>query len=401
MDDSDWGLLDPLRGTAPEVSDDSILAAMLAVERELAGAWAAILGRAAPADAVFDPAALDRAALRGGLRADGVMVPALVAQLRSRAAPGDGAGDLVHRGATSQDILDSALMLTARDALVGVRGDLETAGRSLAALADAERATVTVAVTLGQAAAPTTLGIAAAVWLEGVTSAIEQLDAVRYPVQLGGAVGTGEAFSLGGSGDAGTPERLRADLAERLHLADPGRSWHTERTPVLAVASAAAAVCAVLGRLGRDLTLLGRSGVDQVRLASVGGSSAMPHKRNPVDAVLLVAQALEAPGLLATVYSAAVSADARPSGEWHAEWQALRGVLRLARGSAAAAVSALDGLDVDHAAVEFARQRDTAWIGSSDPAVTSATTMERSDRIVAAAVGRFAALAADLTKETS
>ncbi|MET0854353.1 MAG: lyase family protein, partial [Microterricola sp.] len=209
------------------------------------------------------------------------------------------------------------------------------------------------------------------------------------PVQLGGAVGTGEAIDrAGGSVESST--RLRAALAAELGLADPGRSWHSERSPILTIGNTAAIVAVTLGRLGRDVGFLSRSEVAEVVLATAGGSSAMPHKRNPVDAVLLSANGLRVGGLQAALHSAAISQDARPMGEWHAEWSAFRGLLRLAVQSADAAASMLGGLAFDHAALE--RNRAITPELRRDPAATVAA----SARIVGAAIDRFHSLS---TKE--
>ncbi|MEP6843838.1 MAG: lyase family protein [Pseudolysinimonas sp.] len=384
MDDSDWGLLEPLSAPPALTSDDAVLAALLRVEQQLSAAWSAVAGDVEPDADVFDSAGLDRRALQAGVRADGVVVPELVRQLRERAGEDT---QSVHRGATSQDIVDTAMMVVARDVIAAARAELMTAGHALSALAERHRATVTMAITLGQAAAPSTYGVTLAGWLDGVVSAVDRLDAISMPAQLGGAVGTAEAFVVAAVTDA--PERVRAEFASRLGLADPGRSWHTERSAVLGVAAAGAAVCAAAGRIGRELSLLSRSGVDEVTLASAGGSSAMPHKRNPIDAVLLVGAGIQAPGLLATVHQSAISADSRPSGEWHAEWAALRGLLRLTGGASSGLAAALGGLAIDTEAIERNYRRAAADIPG---ATVTAATRERSDRIVDAARERFAHL---------
>ncbi|NEN07965.1 3-carboxy-cis,cis-muconate cycloisomerase [Diaminobutyricibacter tongyongensis] len=367
----DWGLLEPAGEAGSAAGDDAVLSALVAVERALVLAWADLDGRNGEAlAALLDASALDRGALVAGLRRDGVPVISLVEQLRAQA--GDRA-DEVHRGATSQDILDSALMLVSRDVLAAARGELLAAGNAFAALARRESATPYVARTLTQEAEPTTLGAAIAVWLDAVSSSVEALDAAAFPVQLGGAVGTGEAFArLSGRADA--PAALRASVARHLHLADPGRAWHTDRSPVLAVAGVAALVCVSAGRVGRALALGARDGILQPDQG--GGSSAMPHKHNPVDAVILTANGLRAGGLVATLHAAALSSDARPAGEWHAEWQAWRGLLRLAAESAAVLANAAAHLVVD------------------PPAATGAVTaIAAASAVVDASRARFAALA--------
>lgn len=333
---------------------------MVAVEEALTGAWAEFEGADSSSAPAFDVAAIDRARLVEGARGAGVPIIALVEQLRDQA--GDAAGR-VHRGATSQDIVDTALVLVARDSLARAGDALASAADVIAELAVRHRATPVVARTLSQPAEPTTLGALFATWLDAVVSAQEALAALTttgFPVQLGGAVGTGAAF-VRASGRDDAPNLLRAALAHRLGLADPGRAWHTDRGPMLAIADASARVCAAAGRIGRDLALGARDGA--LRPASGGASSAMPHKQNPVDAVILSANGLRAPGLLATVHAAALSADARPAGEWHAEWQAWRGLLRVTAESADVLAHALADLVVDAPDVH-ADQADLVAAGS-------------------------------------
>jgi 3-carboxy-cis,cis-muconate cycloisomerase len=324
----------------------------------------------------FDAATLDRGALLAGARSAGVPVVALVELLHAQAGP---AAERVHRGATSQDILDTALVLISRDALTRARASLASAGAQLATRAQEHRQTPFVARTLTQEAEATTLGAVMAGWLDAVSSAVAALDAVAFPVQLGGAVGTGAAF-VRASGRPDAPRLLRASLAAGLGLADPGRSWHTDRSPVLAIAAAAAQVVVSAGRIGRDLALAARDGV--ITPAHGGGSSAMPHKHNPVDAVLLSASGLRAGGLLSTLHAAALSSDARPAGEWHAEWQAWRGLLRLAAESSAVLVRAVGDLVVT--APEASPAATPA--GSS----TAEATLEAAGAVVDAAIARFA-----------
>jgi 3-carboxy-cis,cis-muconate cycloisomerase len=390
----DWGLLEPLGGAAAAASDDAVLAALVDVERALVLAWGDVSDEpdAAEADADARTAsravadalrieALDVDALLAGAREGGVPVIPLVAQLRAQAEGAHpGSGWRVHDGATSQDILDSALVLVAKLVLDAARGRLVAAGKSLAALADAERSTVSIARTLGQHAEATTFGAHVATWLDAVTSAIDIVQAARFPVQLGGAVGTGLQFD---ERQPGVTARLRAATAAQLDLDDPGRAWHTDRTPVLVLGDAAAAVVAACGRIGRDVAFLARTEIGELTVARTGGSSAMPHKRNPVDAVLLTANGLRAAGLVATLHAAAVSQDARPAGEWHAEWQALRSLLRLAAESSDAAADLVAGLTVEHDAIARTLALSPELLRDRD-AVTAAA-----GGVVDAAVARF------------
>ena len=376
-EDFDWGLLEPLSAQSGFVCDDAVLAALVDVERAILLAWTdetGTPGTASIAADAFDPGRLDRAALRAGARSGGVVVIPLVEQLRRQAeeaAPGS--AGWVHRGATSQDVLDSALILTAQRAVLRAREGLLALARSIADLADAERSTLTVARTLGQQAGATTVGATVASWLDGIVAATRQLDELSFPVQLGGSIGTGEAFDV--LGEPGTADRLRAVTARLLGLDDPGAAWQAERTAVLRIAQGVASAVAVLGRYGRDLVFLSRTEIGEIRFAGGGGSSAMPHKRNPVEAVLLTANALRAPGLLATVHAAAMSSDARPAGEWHAEWQAFRGLLRLLLESAAVAS-------------ELEPRFDRTMVERNRSAGGSELLAERASAILTAALGR-------------
>lgn len=340
---TDWGLLGPAG-----VDDDAVLVALVDVERALLDAWGAVTG-AATDSALLDLDALDRVALARGRDTDGVPVVALVAQLRAQVA-GTPTATWLHRGATSQDILDSALMLLARRSIDAAVHRLVRVGDALAAVAHTEAASPAIARTLARHAAPTTLGATIGTWLDGVSSAVAGLDALSFPVQLGGAVGTGAAFDAVHPGAA---IALRDELALRLSLTNPGRAWHTDRTPVMQVSAAVAAAIAALGRIGRDATLLSREEIAEITLSGGGASSAMPHKRNPVTAVALVSAAVRAPGLIATIAAAGFSADARAAGEWHAEWPALRELLRIGDDATAAAVALTAGLGVDRAAARW------------------------------------------------
>lgn len=386
---TDWGLIDPGGADTTGTDDDAVLAALVDVERALLRAWGSVLDELLDeqADAV-DPAALDRDALRAGVGRDGVPVVALVPALRAQLEAAGLAAGRLHLGATSQDVVDTALMLVARDALAGSRRFLVETGRRLAERATDARHQPRIARSLARHAEASTFGVLAAGWLDGVSSAVSAIDAVAFPVQYGGAVGTGAAADAA-AGRAGAADDIRAELAVRLRLADPGRSWHVDRAPVLSVASAAATVVAAIGRIAGDATFLSREEVGEVRLANAGGSSAMPHKRNPVDAVAITAAAVEAPGLLTVVASAAVAGDERPAGRWHAELPALRRLVRLARSSSAAAFRLVAGLDFD-------ADRAAAVLAESGPAGEGPdreVLAAASDRIVDRAVARFTRLA--------
>jgi len=330
-----------------EAGDEAWLQAMLDAEAALAraleraglaadGAGAAVT---AAADASrFDPADLGRqAALTGN------PVPPLARALTA-AVPSWAAG-AVHRGATSQDILDTAAMLVAKRASHAILADLADAAAAAAGLAAAHRDTIMIGRTLLQQAVPVTFGLAAAGWLPGIDEARQALARVaaeRLAVQFGGAAGTLAALGDAGPGVAGL-------LAAELGLAVPVLPWHTDRLRVLELAAALAAAAAALGKIARDVTLLAQSEVAEAREggAGRGGSSAMPHKRNPVASVLVLGCTRRVPGLLATLAAAAEQEHQRAAGAWHAEWEPLSDLLRLTGSAASWAAELLAGLDVD------------------------------------------------------
>jgi 3-carboxy-cis,cis-muconate cycloisomerase len=335
---------------ATEVGDRAFLQAMLDVEAALARASAkAGLVPVEAAEAIaaacqadrFDPAELGERAAGAG----NPVVP-LVRQLADR-LPAEVAGH-VHQGATSQDVLDTAAVLVARRALVPLLDDLAAAADACAGLADAHRHTLMAGRTLLQQAVPVTFGLKAAGWLVGLDESrrrLAQVDRDQLAVQLGGAAGTLAAF-----GDRGLV--VLADLAADLDLAEPTVPWHAVRVRPAALASALGTCAGVLAKLARDVALLAQTEVAEVREGGGpgrGGSSAMPHKRNPVAAVAVAACTARVPGLVATVLGAMAQEQERAAGGWHAEWEPQRDLLRLVGSAAAWSRELLDGLEVDPA----------------------------------------------------
>ena len=364
MPEHDFGLLNPLgRGSreAELTSDTAWLQAL--VDTELALTRALIDAGLVPdwmsdvCDELADAGSLDLAAIAADGRGGGNPVIPLVKHLGNAAESVHvGASDHIHVGVTSQDVLDTAAMLIARRVTGEVRAQLTTLAKTLAAHADRHRDTVMVGRTLGQQASPTSFGFIAAGWLDAVLAVLDGLDRVRanLPVQLGGAVGNlsvlTEIAGARRTDAAAGVDRVRARFAERLGLRDPAVSWHTNRVAVAELASALAAAVGVAGRFALDVSVLSRTEIAEVseRLGhGEGGSSAMPHKRNPVTAVLVVAAARQGPALLSTLYGSLLAEDQRPSGAWHAEWQPLRDLERLAISATTGAASLADRLDVD------------------------------------------------------
>jgi 3-carboxy-cis,cis-muconate cycloisomerase len=336
---------------AGEVGDQAFLQAMLDVEAALARASArAGLVPAAAAEAIaarcqagrFDAAELGVLAAAAG----NPVVP--LVRLLAAQLPAEVAGH-VHQGATSQDVLDTAAMLVARRALGPLLDDLAAAAGACAGLAGGHRHTLLAGRTLLQQAVPVTFGLKAAGWLVGLDETRRRLEEVaeqELAVQLGGAAGTLAAF-----GDRGL--EVLGQLAAELDLAEPTVPWHAVRARPAALAAALGACAGVLAKLARDVALLAQTEVAEVREGGGepgrGGSSAMPHKRNPVAAVAVAACAARAPGLVATVLGAMAQEHERAAGGWHAEWEPQRDLLRLVGSAAAWSRELLDGLEVDPA----------------------------------------------------
>ncbi|KAB1986434.1 3-carboxy-cis,cis-muconate cycloisomerase [Streptomyces triticiradicis] len=352
---ADAGLLAPGRAGSPAsaaTSDTAYLRALLDAEAALTRAQASLgLVPAEAASAVTlaaDGADFDVASIALRARSGGNPVIPLVADLT--AAVGAGFGPYVHRGATSQDILDSATMLVAARTLDLILADLERTGLSLARLAAEHRDTVLPGRTLTQHAVPTTFGLKAAGWRSLVLDARDRLRAVRasLPAQLGGAAGTLAAFTAFGADDT---RALTAAYARELDLCEPVLPWHTLRTPIADLAGALAFTAGALGKTAVDVLTLSRTEIAELAEGSGGGSSAMPHKANPVRATLMASAARRAPLLAATLYGTLAAEDERPAGAWHAEWEPLRDLLRLTGGAARDAAGLTEGLRVDTGAM--------------------------------------------------
>ncbi|WP_330289652.1 class-II fumarase/aspartase family protein [Streptomyces sp. NBC_00576] len=365
---TDAGLLAPTwAGTqaAAEVTDEAWLQAMMDVEVALAQAQFKVgLTPAAALASIASQAHADRldlVALAHAARGAANPVVALVAAFTEVVAAKDpAAAEYVHRGSTSQDILDSAAMLIARRVLTLIATDLERIATALAVLADTHRHTVLAARTLAQHAVPTTLGLKAAAWLQLVTDALTRVRAVasELPAQLGGAAGTLAAYreyaTLDG-GEGRSPEggeggiELLAPFAKALGLAEPTLPWHTVRTPIAELGAVLQLVTGALGKFALDVQTLSRTEIGELSepaAAGRGASSAMPQKRNPALATLIVSAARQVPAYALVLAQCLLAEDERPAGAWHAEWQPLREALRLTGGAAHTAVELAEGLIV-------------------------------------------------------
>jgi 3-carboxy-cis,cis-muconate cycloisomerase len=252
----------------------------------------------------------------------------------------------VHLGATSQDVMDSGLVLQLRAALELIEQDLQQLGEVLAQQAQRYATTPLAGRTWLQQATPVTLGMKIAGWLGAVTRSRQRLQALKprlLSLQFGGASGT-----LAALGDQALP--VAHALAAELKLALPDQPWHTQRDRLVEFGAVLGLVAGSLGKMGRDISLLMQTEAAEVFEPSApgkGGSSTMPHKRNPVGSAVLISAATRVPGLLSTLFSAMPQEHERSLGLWHAEWETLPQICCLVAGALAQALNIAQGLEVD------------------------------------------------------
>ncbi|MSO54758.1 MAG: 3-carboxy-cis,cis-muconate cycloisomerase [Rhodospirillales bacterium] len=345
------GLLFGAGYAAKAFSDPARLQRMLDFEAALARAEATVeLIPQAAATAIaaqcraelFDLGALATAAVQAGNPAI-PMVKALTA-LVARTDPA--AARFVHWGATSQDAMDTGLVLQLRRFLDVFATDLDRLATILAALATKHKTTPMVGRTWLQHAVPVTFGLKAAGWLDAVTRHRARLAEIRpraLVLQLGGAAGT--LAALGGRG-----LDVAAALSRELDLPLPAMPWHSHRDRIAEIGTFLGLVVGTLGKIARDLSLLMQTDVAEAFEPTGegrGGSSTMPHKRNPVASAVVLAAAVRAPGMVATLLSAMVQDHERGLGGWHAEWETLPELAVLAAGALRHTTDAMAGLEVD------------------------------------------------------
>lgn len=255
----------------------------------------------------------------------------------------EGAAGFVHLGATSQDVVDTATVLTIKSVLDWLDDKLSALADRLIALTQAHRQTVMIGRTLLQQAKPITFGLKTALWLDGLGRSRERLAACRQRVlvlQLAGAVG---------SRNASFPTVVHQDVANLLGL-QPSVSWHTQRDNLVEFAAVLGILSGSLAKIANDVMLLMQTEVAEVlegKAEGKGGSSTMPHKRNPVTTTAILANANRVPSLVATMLSAMPQEHERSAGRWHSEWDVLTDIMQLTAGSVERSLELLDNLEVD------------------------------------------------------
>jgi 3-carboxy-cis,cis-muconate cycloisomerase len=290
---------------------------------------------------VDEDSLLDQSRQAGNLAIPFVSV--LTGAVRTR---DENAARFVHCGATSQDVLDTALILQMREALSLVRADLEKLEAALEILVRAHAGTILSGRTWLQVGPPVTLGLKMAGILAALRRHRERLDAATkraIVLQFGGAVGT--LASLGSKGTV-----VSAALARMLELPEPDLPWHTQRDNLVEVATSLGLLVGTLGKFAQDISLLMQTEVAEVSEPTGdgrGGSSTIPHKRNPVASAVILAVATRAPALVATLLHAMLQEHERGLGGWQVEWETLPEIFRLTSAALSRAIETASGLEVD------------------------------------------------------
>lgn len=332
-------------------SDHTRIQRMLDFEAALARAQTRVgVIPAAAANAIAKNCAasqIDFVALaRNAELAGNVAIP-LVKQLTALVAENDAeAAKFVHWGATSQDAIDTGLVLQLRDALRSIDHGLADLSRALVAQIKQHRATLMVGRTLLQHALPITFGLKVAGWLDAVTRHRERIKELRPRIlvlQFGGAVGT--LAALGSRGNA-----IDAALAQELDLALPAMPWHGQRDRVVEVATVLGLVVGTLGKIARDVALCMQTDVGELAEPTApgrGGSSTMPHKHNPIGCAVAMSAAIRVPGLVSTMLAAMPQEHERGLGGWQAEWETLPEIFKLASGALNHMTTVMAGLEIN------------------------------------------------------
>jgi len=337
---------------APEVqpllADETVLRHMLAFEAALARAQAkqGLIPAAAAEviDAVCGAAELDTARLRSEIALGGNAAIPLVKQLTERVRQADPeAARYVHLGATSQDVVDTATVLTIRSLLDWLDAQVGLTEAVLEALTQAHRQTWMAGRTLLQQAKPIPFGLKTALWLDGLRRHRRRLTEGRerwLVLQLAGAVGSRNAW---------IPVAVVETVAASLGL-KPAVSWHTQRDSLVEFGAALGLLTGSLGKIAKDISLLMQTEIAEVlegKAEGKGGSSTMPHKRNPVTCAAILANARRTPQLVATLLAGMTQEHERSAGGWHAEWEVLADLMKLTAGAVAHSLDLLRHLEVD------------------------------------------------------
>jgi 3-carboxy-cis,cis-muconate cycloisomerase len=348
------GLLDPLFASEAMTaifSDRGRLQGMLDFEVALARAEAEVglipAAAVAPIAAAAKAERLNVAALARQAAEAGIPTIPLVKQLTALVAAKDpSAARYVHWGATSQDVMDTGLVLQIGKGIAVLKPELQRLSAALARLAESQSRTPMIGRTWLQHAVPVTFGLKAAGWLDALERCrlrLEEAGEAARVLQIGGAAGTLATLGVRGL-------EVAEVLARALDLRLPALPWHASPDRLVALAAALALLVGVLGKMARDLSLMMQVEVAEAFEPSApgrGGSSTMPHKRNPAASAVALAAAIRVPGLVATLLAAMPQEHERGLGGWQAEWETLPKTFLLASGSLRAMTEAMEGIRLD------------------------------------------------------
>ena len=256
------------------------------------------------------------------------------------------ASGYVHFGATSQDVIDTATMLQTKKAVIIIQNDLQTVIQQLQILSKKHQKTPMIGRSFMQQARPITFGYKVDTWLDGLYRSKERLERIlqdNFVVQLGGAVGNKSAFGA-------NEDNISTELATILQLNNSKLSWHTQRDRIVEIATVLGILSGSISKIAKDISLMMQTEIAEIFESSEegkGGSSTMPHKRNPVSCIAILANAQRIPNLVATMLSCMTQDHERATGQWHAEWETFSQIIQLTGGTLHQAVKLTNGLEVN------------------------------------------------------
>ncbi|KXJ59411.1 MAG: fumarate lyase [Thalassospira sp. Nap_22] len=337
----------------------------------------------------------DPASLAAGTASAGVPVPALVKALKAEIGGED--ARYVHFGATSQDVVDSALVLQLRDAVAIIRRRIRKLAKALSAHADKHRTTVMIGRTRSQQAVPTTFGLKAAGWLAPLVRIDHRIDSLSSDllrISFGGAAGTLASIGVKAAD-------VESNLSEELDLPLADMPWHAQRDVLVDFASQLTALTGALGKMGQDLVLLAQSEIAEVQPGKGGGSSTMPHKSNPVQAEMLVTLARFNAGLLGTFAQAQLHDHERSGASWLLEWLTLPQIITATGAALAQAVDMVPDLKInaDRMAENLELSRGAMLAEAATFALADHLGRDAADKLVKDAIAKSAENASNLFDE--
>ncbi|GAA0616382.1 3-carboxy-cis,cis-muconate cycloisomerase [Thalassospira tepidiphila] len=337
----------------------------------------------------------DPESLAAGTASAGVPVPALVKALKAEIGGED--ARYVHFGATSQDVVDSALVLQLRDAVAIIRRRIRKLAKALSAHADTHRTTVMIGRTRSQQAVPTTFGLKAAGWLAPLVRIDHRIDSLSSDllrISFGGAAGTLASIGVKAAD-------VESNLSEELDLPLADMPWHAQRDVLVDFASQLTALTGALGKMGQDLVLLAQSEIAEVQPGKGGGSSTMPHKSNPVQAEMLVTLARFNAGLLGTFAQAQLHDHERSGASWLLEWLTLPQIITATGAALAQAVDMVPDLKInaDRMAENLELSRGAMLAEAATFALADHLGRDAADKLVKDAIAKSAENASNLFDE--